>query len=350
MLKHSSLLVKVTTLSVVSIWMLFSLLSWQVQALTLQTRSVRLSTATPSAVTVNNFAFTFPSTNAIGSIVFEYCDNTAIITVACNAPPGLNVINTNLITQTGNTGFSKHIPSTTTNKIVLTRTPSGVLAVPSTYVFDNITNPSDSNHTTYVRISTYITANGSGALTDNGSVAFSTVDPFAVNTLVPPFLRVCVGVTVAVDCSGASGNGIDLGVLTSQSPKTGTSQFAVGTNSVTGYVLSVIGTTMTSGNNSISAINPAASSQVGTSQFGINLRSNTIPVVGQEPQGTGTGTPQSNYDTTNIFKLNSGDTIAASSLPTEFNQMTVSYVVNVAPSQAAGIYTTTMTYLGTAQF
>lgn len=321
------------------------------QALILQNRLVNLSSNQVSATNVTHaFQFTVPSTNAIGSIVFEYCDNSPIIGATCNAPAGLDVDSANLISQTGNVGFAIHGPTTNANKIVLFRSPSAGLAVPSSYTFDNIINPSTANRTAYVRISSHITANGSGSITDNGSVAFATVSPFSVSSFVPPFLRLCVGITVTIDCSSISGDSLDLGILSSQTTKAGTSQFSAATNSLTGYVVSVLGTTMTSGSKIIPAMNPAGGSQTGVSQFGINLRANTAPSVGQDPQGAGTASPQSGYGTQNLFKFGAGDTIVTSTVPSEFNLMTVSHIVNVASSQPAGIYNTTLTYLGTAQF
>lgn len=319
-------------------------------ALDFTNRSIQVSTALPLATASHNFSLTYPSTGSVGSIVFEYCENSPLEDQPCTAPGGLNVAGATLDSQSGNIGFSIDATNTTANKLVLTRVPAAGVAVASTYNFSNITNPSTAGVTEFVRVSTYASIDGSGASIDSGSVAFATVSPFNVATFVPPFIRMCVGLSVAVDCSTATGNSLNLGDFTTSQAKSGQSQFAVGTNSISGYNVSVLGTTMTSGNNSIAAMGSPAASQNGTSQFGLNLKANSNPSVGQEPSGSGTGLPAAGYDTVNVFKFAPGDTIASAGTPTEFNQMTVSYLVNINSSQPAGYYSTTLTYLATASF
>jgi hypothetical protein len=319
-------------------------------AVHLTNHSVRVSSALVNATVSHNFQFTYPSTNNVGSIAFEYCSNGALTVLPCTTPAGLNVSGATLINQTGNTGFTIDGVNSTTSKIVLTRASAPAASVASTYDFNNIVNPATANATTYVRITTYPTTDGSGAYNDDGGVAFATVNPFEVGAFVPPFIKLCVGITVAADCSSFSGSSIDLGVLSPNSTKYGTSELSAGTNSITGYNIFSLGTTMTSGNNIISAMNPAATSKRGINQFGFNLRANTSPALGQDPQGGGTATPQAGYNTTNVFKFQNGDNIASASLPTDYSKMTVSYVVNIDPDRPPGVYATTITYLAVGQF
>jgi hypothetical protein len=107
---------------------------------------------------------------------------------------------------------------------------------------------------------------------------------------------------------------------------------------------------MTSGNNTITALSSPTPSLPGISQFGINLRDNSSPQVGEEPAGPGTAAPAPDYNIPNFFTFRPGDTIASSSLSTEFNRLTVSYVANVSADQPVGVYSTTITYLAVAQF
>lgn len=342
---HKALLVIVAGLCLIAIQ-----LTPRSQALHLQNHSVKVSTALVNATASHNFQFTYPSTSVVGSVVFQYCDGGALLSMPCNAPAGLDVSGASLAAQSGNTGFSIDTGNSTASKIVLTRAPVAGLAIASTYDFDNITNPSAPNATTYIRISTYPSTDGTGPDNDDGAVAFATINPFQIGANVPPFLKLCVGIVVSDDCTSISGNTLDVGTLSTSAARAGTSQFSGGTNSVTGFNIYTLGTTMTSGNNVIPAINPAKGSQVGTSQFGLNLRANTNPSVGQNPQGPGTASPQSGYNTPNLFKFQNGDIITSSNIPTNFRRMTVSYMVNISPTQPAGVYATTITYLGVAQF
>lgn len=319
-------------------------------ALPLANRSIMLSTATPSAVASHTFQITINSTSTIGSIVLEYCANSPLMIVSCIPPAGLSLSGAGLAQQTGNTGFTIDGADSTTSKLVLGRVALPTVPAPSTYGFTNIINPSTSNTTTYVRISTYSSSDGTGSYVDNGSVAFTTATNYVVGAFVPPFLSLCVGVTVTADCSRTSGDSLDLGVLSAQTTKYATSQFAASTNDVSGYDLFVLGPTMTSGNNIIPAKNSPFSSQLGASEFGINLRRNNRPVVGADPTGAGTAAPTSNYSTPDQFSFVQGSEIVKSSLPSDYNLMTVSYIVNVNGNQPPGLYSTTLTYLATAQF
>ena len=313
-------------------------------------RSVVISTGVPSAVATHLFKFDEATTSNIGSIVFEYCTNSPIRFDACTPPSGLNVNSTNLVSQTGNTGFTIDGADTTANTIVLTRAVSPGALGPSSYLFDNITNPSTPGESVFVRIWTHTSTDGSGPQIDGGAVAFAVQNTFNIGAFVPPFLKICVGITVAPDCSAFSGDSLDLGELLSTKANAGVSQFATATNDPSGYVIYALGTTMTSGNNIIPAETSPTASAPGSGQFGINLRANLLPPVGQNPIGLGTATPTANYNIPDRFLFNSGDSITTADLPSNYNRMTVSYLVNIPKSQAAGIYSTTLTYVATVQF
>jgi hypothetical protein len=322
----------------------------QSYAVDISLRSITLTSAVPSALTTHTFRFSLPTTNDVGSIVLQYCSNSPIIYVACVPPTGLDVSAANLSSQTGNVGFSIDTADTSPSRIVLTRPLLAATLVPNTYVFDNVTNPSVSGETTYVRISTYASNDGSGAFIDKGGVAFTVQTVFTVGTYVPPFIKLCVGLSVAPDCASFSGDFIDFGILSSTHANVGQSQFATGTNDPNGYNIYSLGTTMTSGNNVIAAASSPVPSFPGTPQFGINLRANVLPPIGQDPVGLGTGIPSPNYNIPNRFIFSDGDNIASSPLNSDYNRMTVSYLVNVPKNQTPGIYTTTITYLAVVQF
>lgn len=313
-------------------------------------RSVSISSAVPSAVTTEDFQFDVPSASNLGSIVFEYCSNSPSFYASCAVPVGLDVSAANLTSQTGNTGFSIDTADSTANKIVLSRAAVPGIIAHSTYSFSNITNPSLASPSIFVKISTYSSTNGSGPFNDTGGVAFAIQNIFSVGAFVPPFLELCVGLTVSPDCSTINGDSIDLGILSSQHANTGQSQFSTATNDPNGYVVYALGNTMTSGNHIIPSLSLPAASFPGTAQFGINLRANLLPPVGQDPIGVGTGVPTADYNVPNKFTFNPGDAITASPLTTNYNRMTVSYLVNVPANQPPGVYATTITYVATVQF
>jgi hypothetical protein len=138
---------------------------------------------------------------------------------------------------------------------------------------------------------------------------------------------------------------------------------AASTNALSGYSITVDGTTLTSGSNTITAMGTATTGVRGTRQFGMNLVANTVatstPAVGTNvaPSPNGTtlkGQPTVDYGTADTFKFLSGDSIAQSNNggagPTDAQIYTTSYIVNVSGGTAAGTYTTTLTYICTATF
>ncbi len=320
-----------------------------VQAGLLSSRSLRLSSSTPNVVTSHTFNFTVPSATSVGSIEFEYCTNNPFVGTSCTAPSGLNISGATLAQQSGETGFTIHA-ATTANKAVLTRAPVVTTAGAVSYQFAGVSNASTPGQTIYVRLATFASTDGTGIRTDSGGLAISMNGSFGVSAFVPPYLKFCVGITVSMDCAVTSGTYIDLGTLSPTATSASASQMAASTNDETGYVITGYGTTMTSGNNTIPELAVPTASALGQSQFGINLRANTNPNIGQEPQGTGSGVPAATYNQQNLYRYVSGTVLASTGLPTEPNIFTVSYIINVNESQPPGVYSTTLTYIATAQF
>jgi hypothetical protein len=213
-----------------------------------------------------------------------------------------------------------------------------------------ITNPSTTNQTYNVRITTYTGSDGATGATDTGNVALSTAQPIQLTGVTPEILVFCVGTSITGNCTTAAGSSINFGDFSPVTASTGTSVMQAQTNAANGYAISVNGTTMASGVNTIPALTTQGASVAGVSQFGLNLRANTTPAVGADPSGAGSGTYTAAYGTANQFQFNSGDSVASAGAPTNANTFTSSYIVNIGGSQAAGVYTATMTYICTASF
>jgi len=226
------------------------------------------------------------------------------------------------------------------------------VAIPgvSTYVFSNVTNPSQSNSSAFVRVATYASNNGSGTRIDEGGLAFAITNPLNITADIPPYLTLCTGITVSVDCSAADGSSINFGELSENSTAAATSQFAIASNDDTGYNAYILGSTLTSGIHEIPQNNSQSASNRGSGQFGLNLVANSSPTVGGGSDGSGTGIVNTSYDDSDLFKFSSGDLVASSAQSTEFNRFTLSYVVNVSADQPPGLYRATMTILGVADF
>jgi hypothetical protein len=317
-----------------------------VSAAQLSQRSLTLGATAAGATTTHEFAFTYASGTTIGSVAFTYC-TSPLAQIVCDAPAGLDVSAATLQTQAGETGFV--IQSQSANQIILSRAPS-TATLASVYKFASAVNPTGAPGSFYVRITTYASLDGTDPETDFGAVVSATTQGVSIRSEVPPILNFCVGQSIPGDCSTADGNVVDLGVLRSSSASSSTSQLMAATNAEFGLAITANGTTMTSGNNIIPALNAPTQSAPGNAQFGLNLRANSVPPVGQNPSGAGIANPAAQYNIPNRFVFHPGDVIATSPDATDTRKFTVSYLANVSPSQPPGVYTATLTYICTASF
>jgi hypothetical protein len=317
-----------------------------IQAAELNDRSLAISNSAVSGISIYNFTFTLPDTTNIGSIGFLFCTEPLAVE-NCITPSNIDVSHATLISQSGETGFA--ITEQDTNMILISRTPAGTNAEQVQYIFSNITNPSYPPQTYFVRISTYTSDDGTGSNTDFGAVATSTATGVYINTQVPPILDFCVGLVITGNCSTAIGYFIQFGDFSTLRTASATSMMEAGTNAKSGIIITVNGTTMTSGNYVINNLTLQTPSIIGTSQFGLNLRANTNPIVGSDPIA-GSTIPNAAYDVPNQYQFNSGDVVAYAPGPTNLTKLTVSYIVNISTSQTVGIYDSTLTYICTASF
>ena len=321
----------------------------------------------PLGVVNHLFTFTLPNVGApsIGSIQFLYCTTAA---GTCTLPPGLVTTSATLGTSTGAVFTSAVV--TTNGAPYITRSAASIAAGTTVVAqLATVTNPTAANTSFYVRISTFAATTATGGAIDTGTVAASTATQIVLTGTMPESLIFCTGGTIATtasipDCSTATSGAISFNQLFSPSAAAvASSQLAASTNSLSGYVITVNGATMTSGSATIPALTSPTIPAVGNSQFGMNLVVNTIAVstpavgVAVTPAANGTtlrGQAIVGYNTPDTFKFLSGDPIAnsanGSAGPTNSQIYTASYIVNVAGGQLAGTYTTTLTYICTSTF
>jgi len=321
----------------------------------------------PGGVVNHKFDFNLPTTGNIGSIKFEYCTNAS---TTCVMPVGLLTTSATITNQTGVTGFT--LTNTTNGAPFLTKaTPaSGNGAV--SYTISTITNPTavaPAVQTFYVKITTYTLSALGGVATDTGIVAATTATQIILTGIMPESLTFCTGATIGTtggipDCTTATAGAVSFNQLFSPTDTaTATSQMAASTNASSGYSITVNGPTMTSGSNTIPVMATQGIGVRGTGQFGLNLKLNTTATstvaAGIEVTPTANGTSLkgqafTGYQTVDQFKFGSTDPIAKSDNggagPTNSQIFTSTYIVNVPGSQAAGTYTTTLTYICTATF
>src|SRR5436190_8722178 len=169
-------------------------------------------------------------------------------------------------------------------------------------------------------------------------------------------LTFCVGRSITVqNCATVAGSSVNFGTFSSSTASTGTSVMSASSNAVSGYSITTNGTTLTcalcAGTPSIAALSSQTASSTGAPQFGFNLKANTSPATfGADPSGDSNGAATANYGTTNQYRFVTGDSVASSSQGTNGTTYTSGYIVNVPAKQAAGVYSTTFTYICTANY
>ncbi len=317
----------------------------------LPSRSLQIADPKPAQTNVN-YTVGFSVTGAgyvLGSFTLLFCDNTPLIGQPCDPPVGFDASTAIITNQTGISGFTI-APGATANSLLLTRVPTFVNAADIRIELSGITNPTNKG-TYFGRIQTYSSDDATGVAVNEGGVTFAITPPIDIATYVPPYLYLCVAVTLpGYLCSGAVGNFVDFGELSANQTRTGTSQFLVATNAGAGFVVYVIGIPPTSGNNVIPAMTTRGPSQTGVSQFGINLRDNSNPDVGNDPVGAGSGTIAPDYNIPNQFKFFYGQALVSSNTTTADKKFTTSYIINVNRNQKPGVYNTTLLYIALATF
>ncbi len=315
-----------------------------------------MSNQTISATSSHTIKFTTPTgASAAG--------NTIVITF----PSGFNFTSKSISTLTFTHGSSTGAENTETLAATPSATAWGAAFSGTNNVILTLTAPTDGTGAAALAandkvIVTYDSTNSvnpssagnySIAVNSNGDTGSITV-PILTNS------QVAISATVDESLSfSISNNSIGFGSLTTSNSRFATSD-AVGANteptdahtisaaanSTSGYTIAISGSTLTSGVNSITPISGASAQALspGSEQFGI--RANVA-------SGSGTVSAPFNGSAGNYgfgtSPLSSQPfaTTGGASASTVYN---VNYAANIAPLTEAGSYTTTLTYVATANF
>jgi hypothetical protein len=294
-----------------------------------QSRSIQLSNATPSATGVSYQTQFYPTAvTAVGGITVDFCANDPIIGDTCTAATAPFSVGATP-TFTGPTGIGvggSWVASSNAahNLFYLTNTtaqaPTGITTFIN-FTITNVTNPGGTAGSFYARIITWdtsahalaYTSGETGTLTgelDYGGVALSTVNQITITVKVQEQITFCV-YTAALDlgsCNAATGSTIALGnangVLSTAGPYVDiTTKYDIQTNALHGDTVRFTGTVPTSGTNVIEASTLSGTGAVAATgyanstlvpQFGIC----TYPAAGTTTNITVAATYASNANAT----------------------------------------------------
>lgn len=153
------------------------------------------------------------------------------------------------------------------------------------------------------------------------------------NTTSDPILEVAVN------------GSVDFGVLSTNATATGTANVQVRTYLASGYNMIIAGVPPTYSGHSLDPVSAGTEADPGTEQFGINLRNNSSPNIGIDPEQVpdstfSFGLPTADYNVPNEFKYQDRDTIAYSDSSSGQTNYTLSMIANMSNLTAAGRYET----------
>lgn len=316
-----------------------------------ENRSLFMQSTEPNVTTSYTVSLGYKTPEPVGSLDMLFCISP-IPYDPCVVPPGLDVSNAELVEQAGETGFS--IQTKTANRIVLTR-PSTMISsgvVVSSYKFNNIKNPQETDKSFSIRLKSHTSANATGPQIDFGSVKGQINRGIVLETQVPPMLIFCIAGEVEEDCAETNNDYFtDMGDLSQGNTLTAKSQMAVGTNATGGFAITANGPPPTAGINVIDGLSTPTASQPGTNQFGINLVANSELGLGSDPEGVwANALPSLDYSQPNRYKYIPGEVVAYSPDVSLMKKFTVSYILNASPDLRAGVYTTTINYIASGRF
>lgn len=146
--------------------------------------------------------------------------------------------------------------------------------------------------------------------------------------------------SLSLSLSSAS---LDLGTLKADQASIGSHNLTFFTNYASGATISYSGGSLTNGGSAITAIGAtAASSQPGTSQFGLRAVYLSGDVSAQ---------PLSPYDGGSLYAFNSGDDIiSVASAMAEASVFSMNYLANISGSEVAGSYSASITFTAVPNF
>jgi hypothetical protein len=150
---------------------------------------------------------------------------------------------------------------------------------------------------------------------------------------------------------------INYGTLNPGLTRTGVAYFSVLNYTTYGYAVTIKGPSLTNSySHAITPMATAASSAIGTEQFGINLVANTAPATlgadpVQVPDSTFSfGQALSGYNTANVYKYVNGASIVSAAKNSGQTTYTISSIVNISSTTPGGTYSSAQELICTGTY
>jgi hypothetical protein len=328
-----------------------------------------------SASTTADFSWKRTGTaQTLRAVKIQVCTTTSY-TSACIKPTGANMTAATLASTGGELGASGWSLTALDDHTVLITKAAGsatTVGVAETVGIAGFVNPSVYGSFSF-RISTYNTTDADNDdVVDCGTVTTSTAKSITTSVDVAEMLVFRVANEVASNCTSetdiADPNDSTEDLVTlSPDPMslttaaTSTAQFCIVTNAGGGYVITYRDEALGgptkgfwNGAHEFPVVTNFTSTP-GTEQFGFNLRANTVPVFGADPDAAGLVTDLTNpqYSTVNQYSYNDTGTaivLASKAAPSASARYTLAYLANISSLTPAGTYQAHQVFVATAAF
>jgi len=340
----------------------------------LPVRSATLNDSRPGDPNVH-FSWNSSTASTIKAVRIQVCTD-GLANTACTAPTGASLTPATLTStggELGVTGWS--LAHVNAHEILITNATGAATTIGGTSTLDlgNFVNPT-SIGTFFFRISTYTTTVAApGDSVSYGAIGTSTNRSITVTGDVAESLVFRVANSVASDCSSqtdiADPNDAASDLVTlSPNPMTmsttsiGTAQMCATSNAQHGYTITYFDAALGGATKGFYngahefAVSNQFTSTIGTEQFGFNLRANTTPAVGFDPDGNGLVADLTNADYGTVDRFSYNDTgastiLAQKSAPNAATaRYTMSYIANISATTPGGTYKAHQIFVITATF
>lgn len=373
-----------------------------------QSRSIEMSTSQTGASATYTIQFNVATTGTIQSLVVDFCGGTSdpIPGDTCTIPGGFVAGSTVAVQNTGlNPTSSASWTASTLNSgrtFEFLDASGGSVSSGATITIavSGFTNPTGTAGTFYARILTFATSSGAGSaaawqtacptgncttgVIDYGGIALSTVAQITIQSKVQESITFCI-YTSAYDSGACTGTGTSVllgnanDVLSTSSNYADIStKFDIQTNALHNVTIRFTGNTLTSGANVIESSANSGTGSTAATAYASTVGSNQFGLCAWEPTGS-TITIANTYNSTfsggtacsaattgvggggttidyglNLTSANGiastyGDTLATVT-PGTTAEGEIAFLGNISNTQAAGVYTSTLTFIATGQY
>ena len=309
--------------------------------LVVSSHTIKFTTPTGAEQSTDTIIITFPST---GTTPFNFTGKTiGTLTFTHGATTGSETTEV-LAAAPSATDWGAVFSGTQNRILTLTAPTDGVGAatlaatqkIIITYNSTNSINAS-ANASPYA-----IAISGTFGDTGNISVPILTDDQVAVTATVDQSITFSISDnTIGFGTLSASAACFAQGVAGCSASEIEAHNIVIGTNAGSGYSMTINGTTLTNGSFTIATTSANTASTIGSEQFGLRMNASG-----------GLGTVSAPYTAAGYAfdSLNFPDQVAAATGASANTTYSVRYIANIASNTEAGAYTSTLTYVATANF